>query len=148
MGIIAVEKPIIVPFCDRMPDWDGKTWLLVESWTIIFQNKRVYWRLTVKPEFTTDGGSIPRLARRLWTPIGPYLVAYIVHDYLYAAELVDRSEADYILLELLESLGACWVDRNAQYAGVRAGGRAVWLEHNKEEVQELKEAVIWEYRKC
>lgn len=141
------EIPIFGPYCEDIRRWDGKTFRLYLPWTRSFENDRVKWNMTLPAGFITDFGSIPRIGRRLWTPTGPYMTAYLVHDGLYAGELVNRAEADYILLELLEEYGACWVDRNTQYSAVRVGGGLVWLGHKPEEVAAVKSVVSWEYTK-
>jgi hypothetical protein len=87
--------------------------------------------------FVTDFGSIPRL---LWavpglSPFGRYRRAFAVHDKLYVApvvrrrmgaRVVTRGEADAILREALEVLGAWWGTRQTIWSGVRAGGWWPW----------------------
>ena len=138
-----VDVPLISPNCQRIQEWDGKTWRLLDSWRIRFKTDEYCYELMLPKGFVTDFGSIPRAFRRLWTPMGPYLVGYLTHDGLYGGELVARAEADYILCSLLEDFGANWVDRNAQYSGVRAGGWLVWSEHKAEEVAAIRESCVF-----
>ena len=145
MGIVAMEKPVFMPHCENMKEWDGKTIMLTVNWRIIFDNERVHWEMCLPEGFISDGGSIPRFFHRIWTPLGYYLPCYLPHDGLYAGELVPRAEADYILLELLQDMGACWADRNAQYSGVRAGGGFVWDRHVPEDVAKVRASIFWEY---
>lgn len=94
--------------------------------------------------FVTDFGSIPR---PLWSlpglsPFGKYRRAYAVHDKLYVApvlrignlrvRVIDRDEADHILLEALEVLGANWLVRRTIWAGVRTGGWVAWNRHRQQ----------------
>lgn len=144
--LVAEEIPVFGPNCTAMHEWDGKAFRLYFPWTRVFENDRVQWRMTLPAGFVTDFGSIPRAFRRLWTPTGPYMTDYLVHDGLYAGELVARSEADYILLELLQDHGAWWADRNAQYSAVRMGGGLVWSAHDAAEVAATKALIRWEYR--
>lgn len=85
------------------------------------------------PGFRCDGGSIDQ---SLWTVISdPYatrfLLAFILHDGLYAAELFTRSECDWIFLELMQELGCSWRKRNEVWAAVRLFGGSVWAVHSE-----------------
>lgn len=142
---IAEDIPIFGPNCQNMKTWDGKNFRIHVSWTRLFENDRVKWRMTIPVGFVTDFGSIPRLGRRVWTPTGPYINDYLGHDGLYGGELVSRAEADYILLETLEYRGACLLDRRIQYSCVRAGGWYTWMRHDPKQVKRARESIIWEY---
>lgn len=85
---------------------------------------------------TTDGGSKPWAVQWL---VGGALdegaIAYITHDGLYRfrhvwtsgrKRMIDREEADKILLEGLVALGMDATKRTLIYEGVRLGGAAVW----------------------
>jgi hypothetical protein len=87
--------------------------------------------------FITNFGSIPR---PLWglpglSPFGKLRRAYVIHDKLYQAPVVrtattaraiDREEADQILLEACEVLGANWLNRRIIFRAVRLGGGVSW----------------------
>jgi len=100
----------------------------------------------VPTSFVTDFGSIPQLFWNLpgLSPFGKLRRAYVVHDKLYVAPVVrtatsaraiDRAEADRILLEAAEVLGANWLNRRIIYRGVRVGGWMAWNGHRKAQAE-------------
>lgn len=84
----------------------------------------------------TDLASIPRLARGLLPPDGPYVKAAIPHDDGYTTKgfsyvnvlgrPATRKEVDDDLLEMMKAVQAPMIKRNAVYAAVRAGGWMGW----------------------
>jgi hypothetical protein len=92
---------------------------------------------TVPKGFKSDYGSIPRVLW-WWLPPHQYRPEYLLHDMLYACELVQREEADNILKMALKEAGANWFRRNIIYAGVRAGGWVVWKNHTSESISECR----------
>ncbi|OGV45209.1 MAG: hypothetical protein A2017_06620 [Lentisphaerae bacterium GWF2_44_16] len=96
------------------------------------------------PGFRCDGGSVPKA---FWSAVSdPYstrfLLAFFLHDGLYAAELFTRSECDWIFLELMRELGVSWRKRNEVWAAVRMGGWWVWLGHMKTIVNENRKLIM------
>lgn len=125
----------------------GKTWAVEKPFWWLGKNRTILvppsgrgdiatW--IESPEWITDYGSIPAIFQSLFSKTeygGPYLL----HDWLYSAELFDRATCDWILLEALQEAGANWFTRNAIYSAVRAGGWNVWRKHDKNKVKELKD---------
>jgi len=94
--------------------------------------------------FVTDFGSIPRLFWNLpdLSPFGKFRRGYVVHDKLYIAPVIrtltsaratTRAEADAILREALQVLGASWATRHLIYCGVRVGGWVAWRRYRAAE---------------
>lgn len=91
----------------------------------------------VKRGLTTDGASVPRLAWRvIGHPFAKDLLPHaLIHDALYASELLPRGEADDWFLASMASareryaLGVGWARRNAVWSAVRAAGGLVWSRH-------------------
>ena len=80
--------------------------------------------------FVTDLASIPRCLWNLFPPFDPeYRAAAILHDGLYAAELLPRSQCDWTLLCAMQAQGNNWLKRNIFYCAVRLAGGAVWDRH-------------------
>lgn len=99
------------------------------------------YKIKVKAGFDFDGASIPRA---LWSVVGnpltgKYKVAALVHDGLYASEVLPRTVADQVFLELMKKEGVGYAKRYAMYWAVRAGGGYVWSKHTKEEVLKYKD---------
>lgn len=78
---------------------------------------------TIPKNFVSDGGSIPRLFHRLFTPLDArYIQAYVKHDYIYATGLTLRKQADKMLRDDLGKAGMWWINRNLIYLSVRLFG--------------------------
>lgn len=72
--------------------------------------------------FLTDLSSVPKFLWSLFPPFGDFLLAAIVHDYLYKTRLVSRKQADKEMLLLSNQLNHNKADNYTRYAGVRAFG--------------------------
>ena len=126
----------------------GEEWVLMKGFHFILPNGHDIFvppsgigteaHVLTAPVWTTDYGSIPRAFQNLFSPT-KYGGAYLLHDWLYAAEVFTRSNCDWILLQALQEQGANWFTRNTIYSAVRAGGWAVWRKHNSDTVKTLKE---------
>jgi hypothetical protein len=120
---------------------DGKNWLVQnagELWGYSFGDGR----LVVPPDgYNTNLASIPRIA---WSIIGPpsgyghgadYMRAVVPHDYLYEFAKdsegcwVKRSDADRLMLHIMEQCGVHLWRREVMYAAVRVGGLHTWRKH-------------------
>lgn len=77
----------------------------------------------VKPGFTTDLASTPRLFWNLVPPFGRYTAAAVVHDYLYQAHEGTRKHADQVFLEAMRELNVLPIKAQAMYRAVRVFGR-------------------------
>ena len=89
--------------------------------------------------FVTDGASIPR---PLWRAVGhpfktDYIEAAVIHDHLYAQQVVARARADRLFLEAMEASGCSKVKRWALYLGVRIGGWLPWRLHAERRAQRI-----------
>lgn len=126
---------------------DGESWVIEEGFWWTNKDKTIFvppsgmgdisnW--IDNPVWTTDYGSIPKVFQNLLSPTR-FPAPYILHDWLYTAELFDRSTCDWILLEALQESGANWLVRNTIYSAVRAGGWAVWRKHDPKKVAALKD---------
>ena len=98
--------------------------------------------ICVKAGFETDLASIPRILWSLYPPFDPeYRAAAILHDGLYASELLPRNECDWTLLEAMQAQGNSWWTRNVFYSAVRIGGSSVWAVHTDESRLEARSYV-------
>lgn len=85
-----------------------------------------YGDMVVPVGFITDLASIPRPFRPILDRTGKSRKPAVLHDFLYCQHKLERSEADWIFLEALESEGVSLPVRWAMYLAVRAGGWAYW----------------------
>lgn len=139
--MIAADMITLTPAAPLWRKWNGREWLIAERWQCHICTNEYEFHLSVSPGLRTDGGSIPKIFQSIVSPLGCYLLAFLVHDILYAGEFCTRQEADWILLELLEYLGAHWLRRNEIYSAVRIGGGAVWQNHAKKSINSARELI-------
>ena len=90
--------------------------------------------LIVPSGFQTDFASVPRFFWRVLPPNGPYLVAAIVHDWLYSSDC-SRFLADSIFRELMHQTGVPAWKRIVIYYAVRTfGGYARKIAQQKRKI--------------
>lgn len=82
--------------------------------------------VTVPKGFVSDLASIPQLFWSALPKTGRHAYAAVVHDYLYWAQTVQRSEADVVLKAALEDLKVPAATIQAMYYAVSYGGQSAW----------------------
>ena len=84
--------------------------------------------LIVPKLFCSDGLSIPRWARSVFSQSPSYIYAGIAHDYTYRIlpHKMTRKQADKLFLKLMKGYGVGWWTRRAIYRAVRIGARKSW----------------------
>jgi len=137
------------PFWDAMPKMRptrypdmGDCWILEEDFYLRIGN-RVF---CIRKGFDFDGASIPKVA---WAIIGHpmqmwILLAALIHDMLYASNLLSRDECDWLFLEIIQACDRAtpsqrkwaitrlsetnwkWRRRNECWTAVRAAGGFVY----------------------
>ncbi len=110
----------------------------VDSWTLaadLTYHSPIAGSIIVVPEgFSTDFASIPSFFHRLLPKNGIYDGAAVVHDFLYATAIVDKTTADLVFLEALKLLGVPAWRRVAMYEAVDKFGGAAWRAHRNGKV--------------
>lgn len=96
--------------------------------------------------FKWDGASIPRpFWSACYHPLHHRIIAAaLAHDAIYQAEIFERSECDDIFLEMLQTWGVSWYQRNKMWLAVRAAGGSVWKRHTAESIAEGRKYVTFE----
>ena len=82
-------------------------------------------------DFVTDLASIPKLFWNLLPPFGKYTEAAVLHDYLYRTHLVERVDADDILLEAMTLCRVPQWQRLLIYCAVRLFGGIAWRDDGR-----------------
>ena len=84
--------------------------------------------VVVPPLFLSDGLSIPRWARSVFSQSPSYIYAGIAHDYCYRIlpHKMTRKQADKLFLKLMRGYGVGFWTRRAIYRAVRIGARKSW----------------------
>ena len=72
--------------------------------------------------FISDGATVPRLLWPLFPPVGKYLKATLVHDFLLTKNPRDRRTADMAFRQCLHSLGITPWRANVMFWAVRGYG--------------------------
>ncbi|MDD5698499.1 MAG: DUF1353 domain-containing protein [Victivallaceae bacterium] len=101
-------------------------------------------RILIRKGFVFDGASIPRF---FWRTVGhpldhEFIRAVLLHDGVYAAELLPRKDGDWAFLEFMryyDDIG--WIKRNAMYEAVHCFGGSVWANHTPESISNAREYV-------
>ena len=139
--MISADMITMTPAAPLWKKWNGREWIVAEAWICRIKTDKFEFTLKIYPGFKTDGGSIPAAFQNIISPLGVYLLAFLIHDALYASECCTRAEADWILLELCEWLGAGYFRRNEIYLAVRAGGCFVWKNHTRKSVAAARKMI-------
>jgi hypothetical protein len=86
------------------------------------------WPITVPRGTLTDGASVPKIFWSIFSPIGSYFPAALIHDFLYLKASkkrygsYTRAMADRAFLDAMADCGVPWLTRQTIYAAVRVGG--------------------------
>lgn len=75
--------------------------------------------------------SVPRIFWRLLPPIGDYVAAAAVHDWLYQEQKVSRKTADQVFLAAMRDTNVPRWEQVLLYYGVRIGGWHAWRKHSR-----------------
>lgn len=118
-----LKELLVKPDVSPSGNWNGKDWVLASKLKWTSANCIIH---TVPVGFSTDGASIPRMARPLFNPLGGAAFrAAIVHDWIYRGHSdikYSRKEADGILYDLMLDDNVPRWRANLIYRAVRLGG--------------------------
>ena len=78
--------------------------------------------------FLSDGLSIPKIFRNIFSKNPSYIAAGIAHDYTYRKlpNKMTRKQADVLFLKLMKGYGVGFWTRRAIYRAVRLGAKKNW----------------------
>lgn len=88
-------------------------------------------QVIVKPGFTCDLASVPRLPFAYWFAGGTADKAAVLHDWLYWTGPCTRKQADGVFLEAMKVSGISTWRRYPMYWAVRVGAGFKWDEYRK-----------------
>ena len=100
------------------------------------------YKITVKKGFDFDGASIPQALWGLYgNPLsGKFRIAALVHDALYASQVLEKSTCDSIFLELMKTHGVGYIKRYSMYNAVKVFGLKAW-KSSQDELGKYKEFI-------
>ena len=102
----------------------GKKWQVVESITYRLHDNNT---IIIPKGFITDLSSVPKFLWSIFPPFGDFLLAALVHDYLYVIKYKsNRRFCDEEMLYLSNNLNKNKVDNYIRYFAVRIFGWYYW----------------------
>ncbi len=102
----------------------GKKWEVAEP--IIMKLSNGYF-ITIPKGFKTDLSSVPKILWSVFPPFGNFLLAAIVHDYLYVIKYKsNRAFCDKEMLIISNKLNRSTIDHCLRYWAVRLFGFIDW----------------------
>ena len=82
--------------------------------------------ITIPEGFATDLSSSPRWAWSIAPPFGDFLLASLIHDYLYVNNIGNRASADWEMYVWSTAININRVDNFVRYVAVRLFGASWW----------------------
>jgi hypothetical protein len=120
-----VQLPKIIAFAD----WD---YFFIDRDLVWLPNEgQKFAQVDVPSGFVSDLASVPQIFWSVIPKTGRYAYAAIVHDYLYWAQSVKRSEADRIFQIAMQDSKVSSATLQTMYEAVRLGGQAAWDQNAK-----------------
>lgn len=116
----------------------GKTAIILEY--VYDSKRRKFWKLkksidiqlsngeaiTIPEGMMTDLSSVPKFLWSIVRPFGNFILAALVHDYLYIYKPYSRAFADKEMLLISNKINRNKLDNYTRYVFVRAFGWIVW----------------------
>ncbi len=117
-GCTVYRLPVVQPFVD------GEYWILREP--MHFEIGKTNEFIIVPKGFVTDFASAPFLLKPLFPKSGRYIVAAIVHDYLYWNQSCTKEQADSIFELAMKDAEIGSLQRKTMWAAVDNFGGEAW----------------------
>lgn len=127
MEIIALNtapKDINIKVSYKMRSHHDKYWRMTESLTIILSNGDAIY---IPDGFEWDFSSVPKFLWGLLPPFGDFLVAALIHDYLYVVDYKRKENGDYRARLIADKEMLIWSRKfNSEEKGRRLGN---WIRY-------------------
>lgn len=127
------RQPVVQPFVD------AEYWVLRAPMQYEVGDSGQY--IIVPRGFVTDFASTPPALRPLFPKLGRYIVAAIVHDYLYWNQTCTRQQADRIFEMAMEKAKVDSIRRNLMWVAVSGFGDQAWAENAKKKAEGLVKVI-------
>jgi len=123
-GCTAIEPVPFLPFAE------GRRFVLTEPMT--YRPGGAGSEVVIPAGFVTDFASTPQPVWSLYPPTGRYMLAAVVHDYLYWVKPCSREQADLVFRQAMQDSGVAAGDLWIIYNAVRIGGAGPWAANEQE----------------
>jgi len=110
---------------------DGRTWVLLDSFSYDVGAVGSGDTITVPAKFMTDFASVPQLFWTVLPPWGRYGNAAVIHDFCYWDKTRTRFQADRIFLQAMKVLKVGVLTRYTLFGFVRLFGRWAWWQDRR-----------------
>lgn len=115
---------------------EGRTLFILLDDFVYISKSTMCFNFTVPKGYVTDLLSIPKSLWKIFPPFEfPALFGSIVHDILYAGEIVPRKVADKIFLQAMLDAGETPWKSKAMYYAVRVFGGFTYEKHKVDQVK-------------
>lgn len=104
-------------------DSSPKFWRVLKEIPVLLTTGR---EIVIPVGFATDLSSSPRWLWSVARPYGDFVLASIIHDYLYVYNIGTRAQADQEMLIWSNVLNANRFDNYCRYLAVRLFGKSWW----------------------
>ena len=106
-----------------------QTYILLEDITV----KSLGYEIKLLQGFDFDGASIPKWLWSIYgSPLtGNYVVASLIHDGLYASQIVSKNLSDKIFLDIMKQSNVGYIKRTSMYLAVKLFGGKDWNKANE-----------------
>lgn len=130
---IQLENPAVLS-----PFGDGTQWIVLQDmdFSIKLQNKQTA-TIRIPRGFVTDLASTPKVVWSFYPPFGKYLVASILHDYLYWRQSCSREQADKILYQAMRDSGVEQSTQTRFFDILNTFGGQAWNANKTEQAKHL-----------
>lgn len=132
--MITLENAVEVLSTDKVLDlryvysWaSNKYWVVLKDIDVRLSPQYDNLVITIPRGFCTDLSSVPRKLWGIFPPFGDFLLAALIHDYLYVQNIGTQAKADmemFIWSNVIQPTKP-W-DNILRYYGVRIGGKSWW----------------------
>ncbi|WP_257463540.1 DUF1353 domain-containing protein [Archangium lipolyticum] len=117
-GCASIRPVPVEPFAD------GRDWVLLKDLKYRIGNTQEV--IVVPAGFVTDFASVPRSFWAVYSPVGQYQWAAVVHDYLYWTQQCTRDQADQLMRLAMAENRVPALTREAIFRSVQVGGEGAW----------------------
>jgi len=115
------------------PFGDGTQWIVVEDMELLVKlNDSSSGTIVIPRGFVTDLASTPNIFWSKYPPFGKYMIAAVLHDYLYWIQVCERPDADKILYQTMRDAEVDSITQIGFYEILRVAGGKAWNDNRKE----------------
>lgn len=117
--LVCTNTPSFIPLTEG-------EYLLERDMDYKYTTENLTLTIKVPKGFVTDFASIPSFLFWLIKKDGPILIPAVLHDYLYATNLLNKTVSDSLFFQLMETYKVSKLKRHLVFLAVLLLGRRSW----------------------